>query len=331
MGAKNCPETPRQQMIGMMYLVLTAMLALNVSKDILEAFNVVDESLALSNISVKESMQQQYAALYNSDDPKAADAQTKAKQLQKLTDDMVYYIENLRFELVKYVDGDNADGVKEAQELAKKNGQKVPFVPVEKIDGKDNFDKPTHFFLADSEGKNPDTRAYQLKEKLKNYRAAILKLVSEQNRSKVDKRIAIQADCFRHLHHGILPMLSGLKARGIRIGLITNCFSQEAKLIRESKLYPYFDAPCLSWEEGVRKPDPAIYRTCLRRLGIAPENCLYVGDGGSFELETARSLGLQAVQATWYRQPTFEHKQAALRTNFPQLSDPMEVLDWVTK
>ena len=30
-GAKNCPETPRQKMIGMMYLVLTAMLALNVS------------------------------------------------------------------------------------------------------------------------------------------------------------------------------------------------------------------------------------------------------------------------------------------------------------
>ena len=153
----------------------------------------------------------------------------------------------------------------------------------------------------------------------------------ETHREVVDKRIAIQADCFRHLHPGILPMLSGLKARGIRIGLITNCFSEEAKLIRESKLYPYFDAHCLSWEEGVRKPDPAIYRTCLRRLGIAPENCLYVGDGGSFELETARSLGLQAVQATWYRQSAFEHKQAALRTNFPQLSDPMEVLDWVTK
>ena len=32
-GAKNCPETPRQKMIGMMYLVLTAMLALNVSTD----------------------------------------------------------------------------------------------------------------------------------------------------------------------------------------------------------------------------------------------------------------------------------------------------------
>ena len=153
----------------------------------------------------------------------------------------------------------------------------------------------------------------------------------EAHRRVVDQRIAIQADCFCHLHPDIEPMLSALRERGIRIGLITNCFSEEATLIRESGLFPYFDAHCLSWEEGVRKPDPAIYRTCLRKLGIAPENCLYVGDGGSQELEAARAFGMQAVQATWYRQAAFEHKQAALRTNFPQLSDPMEVLDWVTK
>mgnify|MGYP003313174928 CR=1 FL=1 len=154
---------------------------------------------------------------------------------------------------------------------------------------------------------------------------------SGHHRRVVEKRIAIQADCFRHLHPGILPMLSGLKERGIRIGLITNCFSEEAKLIRESKLFPYFDAPCLSWEEGVRKPDPVIFHECLKKLGVPAESCLYVGDGGSQELEAARALGTQAVQATWYRQTAFEHKQAALRPDFPQLSDPMEVLDWVTK
>ena len=44
-GAKNCPETPRQRMIGMMYLVLTAMLALNVSSEILNGFGLVDSSL----------------------------------------------------------------------------------------------------------------------------------------------------------------------------------------------------------------------------------------------------------------------------------------------
>ena len=155
--------------------------------------------------------------------------------------------------------------------------------------------------------------------------------IFELHRRVVEKRTAIQADCFRLLHHGIEPMLSALRKKGIRIGLITNCFSEEAALIRGSELFPYFDAPCLSWEEGIRKPDPAIYHTCLSKLGISAECCLYVGDGGSFELETARRLGSKAVQATWYRQAAFEHKQAALRPDFPQLSDPMEVLDWVTK
>ena len=151
----------------------------------------------------------------------------------------------------------------------------------------------------------------------------------EAHRQVVEKRIATQSDCFRHLHPGILPMLSGLKERCIRIGLITNCFSEEAKLIRESELFPYFYAHCLSWEEGIRKPDPAIFHECLEKLGIPAEHCLYVGDGGSQELEAARALGMQAVQATWYRQAAFEHKQAALRPDFPQLRDPMEVLDFL--
>ena len=44
-------ETPRQKMIGMMYLVLTALLAMNVSKDILMTFVIVNESLERSNAS----------------------------------------------------------------------------------------------------------------------------------------------------------------------------------------------------------------------------------------------------------------------------------------
>lgn len=142
----------------------------------------------------------------------------------------------------------------------------------------------------------------------------------------VNRRIALQADCFDHLHPQILPMLEELKRRGIKIGLITNCFSEEAKLIRESELFPFFDAPCLSWEEGVRKPDPAIYRVCLEKLGIPAESCLYVGDGGSRELETAGEMGMLAVQATWYRQAEFESYQAAIRPEFPQVPEPMLLL-----
>jgi len=148
---------------------------------------------------------------------------------------------------------------------------------------------------------------------------------AEKHRQVVQKRIAIQADCFHHLHPEILPMLSALKAKDIKIGLITNCFSEEAKLIRESELFPFFDAPCLSYELGVRKPDPAIYHACLEKLGIPAANALYAGDGGGQELETAGALGMWAVQATWYRQESFKKYHAALRPEFLQISEPMRL------
>lgn len=118
----------------------------------------------------------------------------------------------------------------------------------------------------------------------------------------VETRIATQAECFHHLHEEILPMLTALKQKGIRIGLISNCFSEEAKIIRQSELFPYFDAVCLSYEMGVAKPDEEIYHRCMDALGVKAEECMYVGDGGSQELETAERLGMHTVQAVWYLQ-----------------------------
>ena len=148
----------------------------------------------------------------------------------------------------------------------------------------------------------------------------------EKHRQVVQRRVAVQTDCFSHLHPRILPTLTALKEQGIKIGLITNCFSEEAKLIRKSVLFPCFDAPILSWEIGLRKPDPAIFHACLKQLGLPAENCLFVGDGGSQELETARALGMQAVQATWYRQAEFEEKLEKIREDFRQIGDPMELV-----
>lgn len=142
----------------------------------------------------------------------------------------------------------------------------------------------------------------------------------------VSRRLEVQKDCFAHVHPQIIPMLTALKKAGMKIGLITNCFSEEAELIRESELFSYFDAPCLSWELGIRKPDPAIFHICLEQLGISAENCLYIGDGGSRELETAVSLGMQAVQATWYRKAGFESHHAALRPELRQIADPMGIV-----
>jgi putative hydrolase of the HAD superfamily len=142
----------------------------------------------------------------------------------------------------------------------------------------------------------------------------------------VEKREAIQADCFLHLHEEILPMLSALKEKGVKIGLISNCFSEEAKLIHESVLYPFFDVACLSYEEGYMKPELAIFHSCMDKLGVKAEECLYVGDGGSRELETARELGMNAVQAVWYRCEAGEGRMAAILSEFEQVESPLEIV-----
>jgi gliding motility-associated protein GldM len=188
MGAKNCPETPRQQMIGMMYLVLTAMLALNVSKDILEAFNVVDDTLAQSNVSVKEGIDFKYAALAKDTTAKAKNANDKAVQLRQLSDGLVAYIENSRLELIKYVDGEK----KAAEQLndPANNGR----IPVAKIDGKDNFDKPTWFYLRTDESgndiseNNPNCRASVMRAKINEYKSAILALLPDSTQMEKERK-----------------------------------------------------------------------------------------------------------------------------------------------
>lgn len=139
------------------------------------------------------------------------------------------------------------------------------------------------------------------------------------------KRIAAKEECFRHLHPEIIPMLSALKEKGILIGLISNCFSEEADVIRRSVLFPYFDEVYLSYEQGVQKPDEEIFRRCMDGLAVKAEECVYVGDGGSRELETAERLGMKAVQAAWYlkegtMQPTGRMEE------YTPMESPVEVI-----
>ena len=142
----------------------------------------------------------------------------------------------------------------------------------------------------------------------------------------VAKRIQTKEEAFHHLHKQIIPMLTLLKEKGILIGLISNCFSEEAMLIKKSILYPYFDAPCLSYEEGLQKPDIAIFQRCLDKLGVWANECLYVGDGGSYELETAEKLGMKAVQATWYlKENTMQPSKRKME--FEQVEAPLNILD----
>ncbi|MFN6379788.1 MAG: GldM family protein [Flavobacteriales bacterium] len=90
-------ETPRQKMIGMMYLVLTALLAMNISKDVLNAFIQINKGLGKTN----EILENKAAATIESinqskEGAKAVPFQQAAAQVNQWTDDMVKYIEEIK-------------------------------------------------------------------------------------------------------------------------------------------------------------------------------------------------------------------------------------------
>ena len=90
---------PRQKMIGMMYLVLTALLAMNVSKDILNAFVTVNNGLEKTKHNFNSKNQDQYkafAASYSENQEKVKPYYDKAKSVEKEANAIVNHIDSLK-------------------------------------------------------------------------------------------------------------------------------------------------------------------------------------------------------------------------------------------
>ena len=111
MSGGNCPETPRQKMIGMMYLVLTAMLALNVSGELLNAFILVDESIRKTIDSMEKKNQLLYAdfqSAYANNEAKVRDRYNEALKVQQEADSLYNHIQKLKTLIVQTADGEEA-------------------------------------------------------------------------------------------------------------------------------------------------------------------------------------------------------------------------------
>ncbi|MDE5932180.1 MAG: HAD-IA family hydrolase, partial [Lachnospiraceae bacterium] len=93
----------------------------------------------------------------------------------------------------------------------------------------------------------------------------------------------------------ITDVLETLKGKGMKIGLISNADRIDCRYWKESKLSPFFDDAVFSCDVGLLKPDRHIYELAMQRLGVSPEICLFVGDGGSNELQGAKSVGMKTV------------------------------------
>ena len=168
MASSNQP--PRQRMINMMYLVLTAMLALNVTAEVLNAFKTVDDGIGRSN----QSLEVKNAGLFSdfqmqmSMDPKKAEPfKLKAEESQKLC-------KSLYDELEKY----KQQVIKEAGGYDPKSGQ---------LSGNDNIDIATRIFVEENNGT-------KIKEAIKKTREQLLALPAAEDKAEFAKSIPLLID-----------------------------------------------------------------------------------------------------------------------------------------
>ncbi len=129
-GAKNCPETPRQKMIGMMYLVLTAMLALNVSADIINGYAQVDDSLhsTIRTVEADNSLYyRRFEAAMAENPEKTREWYERAQQVRQKSDEFYTYVQDFKDQLVLMADGaDKAKKNATVREMGKKDDTNIP-------------------------------------------------------------------------------------------------------------------------------------------------------------------------------------------------------------
>ena len=123
-------------------------------------------------------------------------------------------------------------------------------------------------------------------------------------------------------------MLRMLQERSLSLGMVTNGrnASQNPKIDRLG-IRDYFGAVLISEEEGVRKPDPEIFRRALKRVGAAPREAVFVGDNPEADINAAKSVGMKAI---WMRDSYWPEPDEA-DAIISELCELPDVLDRLNK
>lgn len=165
----SMPKEPRQLMINLMYLVLTAMLALNVSSEILHAFKTINQSIGASNKSIVDKNSKLYQGF---DDQEAQEGQRdrvkpyndKAKQVKAASEEVVKYLEDWKEKVITESGGREANG---------------------EIKREDNIDASTLLLV---ERKGGD----ELKKKLQDYRNLLLSTINPALKAQFENDLPVK-------------------------------------------------------------------------------------------------------------------------------------------
>lgn len=161
--ANRFSNSPRQKMINLMYLVFIAMLALNVSVEVLNGFDIVEDSLSNSsdNISNRNSLIMSELERYNSQNrEKAGDWYDRGLLVKQKGDSIVIHIEELKDKMVKQADGKKGD--------------------VKNIKNRENLDAASTVMLTSS-----DKEGESLRKGILQYRDMLTSMVTDNNRKSI--------------------------------------------------------------------------------------------------------------------------------------------------
>lgn len=190
-------ETPRQKMIGLMYLVLTALLALNVSKQILDAFVAIEDNIQRGSVTqydrgetAKGSLIEELSSVTKDEAGRAKAEKIKKylgmiDKIDKNVGEFIKYVDDLKIELIGMVEG--PEKVKTAKLndketiVWKKYDPKTPLLParlyLQAIETKDNFDIPMHEIVGSEISKvDPTKKGKKLWELYKGLRSSIVEI-----------------------------------------------------------------------------------------------------------------------------------------------------------
>jgi gliding motility-associated protein GldM len=161
--AVNSPNSPRQKMINLMYLVFIAMLALNVSAEVLDGFGLMEDSLAnSSDISLQRNVLiMDELASYNEQNPEKAGLwYRRGMKVRQMSDSLFSYIETLKLKMVRRADGRKAD--------------------LGNIRHKDDLNAASEVMLSPVSGEGRHLRL-----EVDSFRNTLSQLVTDENRRKI--------------------------------------------------------------------------------------------------------------------------------------------------
>lgn len=155
--------TPRQKMINLMYIVLMAMLALNVSSDVLNGFSLVDEGLNRSTANASSQNSEIYSELQaamSQNPEKVRQWYDKAQRVKQMSDSLYQFAEELKVKIVREADGDDGD--------------------VRDIRSKEDLEAATHVMLAPGVGQGK-----RLYDAINTYRRSVMEMVNDTAQRRI--------------------------------------------------------------------------------------------------------------------------------------------------